>query len=269
MKGITIGIYKVTSPSGKVYIGQSWNLERRFIQYGAKHIKRQPKLYASIVKYGKEAHRFEIIHELPNDVGQDILDNYEQFYMDAYSNAGFDLMNVRGGGSRGKHSEESLKKMRGLLGQWMNGRKLSDETIKKRTEKQKGLKRSDVSKLKLRESKMGEKNPHYGKKPWNFGLKGWGAGRIASEETRRKIGDAHRGKVMSTEAKFKMSISRGHNPTVLGGSNPHAILNEEKVKSIRNAYVPHVKTMQMLADDYEVSLATIFGIIKRTTWKHI
>jgi len=58
----TIGIYKITSPSGKVYIGQSIDIELRFKQYSniLKSIG-QRKLYYSFKKYGINSHKFEIL----------------------------------------------------------------------------------------------------------------------------------------------------------------------------------------------------------------
>jgi group I intron endonuclease len=60
-----IGIYKITSPSGKIYIGQSKNLHRRQGDYNrySKKSCRQVKLMASINKYGWINHVFEIIEE--------------------------------------------------------------------------------------------------------------------------------------------------------------------------------------------------------------
>lgn len=58
-----IGIYKVTSPTNKTYVGQSINIEKRFKQYKRLDCKKQPKLYNSLVKHGVESHRFEIIEE--------------------------------------------------------------------------------------------------------------------------------------------------------------------------------------------------------------
>lgn len=45
-----IGIYKITSPSGKIYIGQSINIEKRWEKYQKyiENIKNQIKLYNSL-----------------------------------------------------------------------------------------------------------------------------------------------------------------------------------------------------------------------------
>ena len=61
----TIGIYKITSPRGKVYIGQSRCVRSRFTAYERVHqsIKSQVRLYSSLKKYGIGNHIFEIIEE--------------------------------------------------------------------------------------------------------------------------------------------------------------------------------------------------------------
>ena len=46
------GIYKITSPSGKIYIGQSKDINLRIIYYKNARCKCQQKLYYSILKYG-------------------------------------------------------------------------------------------------------------------------------------------------------------------------------------------------------------------------
>lgn len=58
-----IGIYKITSPSGNVYIGQSVDIDRRKNYYNGLHCKRQPKLYKSLKKYSFKKHYFDIIEE--------------------------------------------------------------------------------------------------------------------------------------------------------------------------------------------------------------
>jgi len=58
-----IGIYKITSPSGKIYIGQTMDVGKRKKSYEKLKCKGQPKLYNSLVKYGFSEHIFEIIEE--------------------------------------------------------------------------------------------------------------------------------------------------------------------------------------------------------------
>lgn len=58
-----VGIYKITNPKGKIYIGQSVDIGKRKYYYQTLHCKKQIMLYNSIKKYGWENHRFEIIEE--------------------------------------------------------------------------------------------------------------------------------------------------------------------------------------------------------------
>lgn len=106
-----VGIYKITSPSGRVYIGQSWNIKRRFLSYGWKGHNSQPYLISSFKKYGIKSHVFEVASILPNDVSQEILNNYEIYYWEQYKSCGFNMMNIREPGSKGKISTESKIKM--------------------------------------------------------------------------------------------------------------------------------------------------------------
>lgn len=124
-----IAIYKVTSPSGKLYIGQSWNIKKRFgDDYGNLNgCKPQKLLYRSFLKYGVKNHKFEVINEFPKDVSQSVLDAYELFCWQQYKESGAELLNIREPGSRGRHSEESKSKMSATK----MGKKHSNETIAK------------------------------------------------------------------------------------------------------------------------------------------
>jgi len=106
------GIYKLTSPSGKIYIGQSINCNKRFLTY-----KRMNKssigtvLYNSLMKYGFDSHEVKVIHELPEDVSQSTINEYEMYYINQYKSCGFNLLNQTEGGEGSigyKHTEQSL-----------------------------------------------------------------------------------------------------------------------------------------------------------------
>ena len=58
-----IGIYKITNPKGKIYIGQSIDIERRFKEYKKLQCNQSIKLFNSLKKYGIENHMFEILEE--------------------------------------------------------------------------------------------------------------------------------------------------------------------------------------------------------------
>lgn len=79
------GIYKITSPSGKIYIGQSVDIRNRIKQ----HIKycQNIILKRSFVKYGVTAHLFETLRIC--SVNE--LNKWEQFFQLFYLNCGYEL----------------------------------------------------------------------------------------------------------------------------------------------------------------------------------
>jgi len=109
IKMIKIGIYRILSPSGSVYIGQTWNYDQRIKHYKNKNCKTQPIVYNSLNKYGYENHVVEMIHELPKDVDQNILNEYEKLYILTYRNAKIRMMNIREGGEGGGKLSENTK----------------------------------------------------------------------------------------------------------------------------------------------------------------
>ena len=61
------GIYKITNPKGKIYIGQSTNIYNRWDDYRKNKCKGQVKLFNSLNKYGFDNHIFEILEECSMD----------------------------------------------------------------------------------------------------------------------------------------------------------------------------------------------------------
>jgi group I intron endonuclease len=105
-----VGVYKIQSPSGKVYIGQSWNIKKRISDHKRTMSNKHRKLNASFLKYGVNSHLFKVVHILPYDISQEDLNTYEVFYMELYRDCGVRLLNIKEGGNGfGKHSEETKK----------------------------------------------------------------------------------------------------------------------------------------------------------------
>lgn len=100
-----IGIYKITSNSGKTYIGQSVNIEERFIKYKRNDCKLQPRLYNSIKKHGIENHNFEIIEEC----SVELLNERERYWQDYYQVIGINGLNCRLTKSNDKSGEMSIE----------------------------------------------------------------------------------------------------------------------------------------------------------------
>lgn len=131
------GIYGITSPSGKIYIGQARKIRKRWSEH---RFPKNTYLQNSFNKHGFEQHLFNVLHELPSDVSQEVLDVYECFYIEQYREVGFHLLNLKEGGIAGKQSEEVKKKMSEILlgnQRWL-GRKHTEETKKLMGEKSKG-----------------------------------------------------------------------------------------------------------------------------------
>lgn len=84
-----VGIYKITSPSGKIYIGQSINIEVRLSRYKSKDCKSQTILYNSLNKYGVENHEFEIV----SLCYEEQLNEFERDFQDAYNVIGKNGLN--------------------------------------------------------------------------------------------------------------------------------------------------------------------------------
>lgn len=75
-----IGIYRITNPNGRIYIGQSINIERRFKEYKYLHCKESVKLYNSLKKHGVDNHSFEILQLCSVEE----LNNRERYFQDLF-----------------------------------------------------------------------------------------------------------------------------------------------------------------------------------------
>jgi group I intron endonuclease len=102
------GIYKITSPSNKIYIGQSKNIEKRWRDY--KHSKTQIRLKRSFEKHSLESHTFEILEECClEDLNK--RENYYQVYYDVLGENGLNCKISDINSKKYIFTEESKKKM--------------------------------------------------------------------------------------------------------------------------------------------------------------
>ena len=216
------GIYKITSPSGRVYVGQSVDIYGRWNLYKRLGCKRQIKLYNSLKKYGCDAHSFEIIEEcLPEQLNEREI--YRgNFYNVFNSKNGLNLREC--GGNHGKHSEETKQKLREfrhseetkkMLSKILTGKKRTEETKQKLRELaqkgitgRRGMTNSKEHSQKIRESLLGS---HH------------------SEETKQKIRLANLGKKHSEETKQKMREFRNSEETKKK-MREHRHTEESKIK---------------------------------------
>lgn len=110
-------VYKLTSPSGKVYIGQTTNWLKRVSYYSGCHCKNQHKLYHAIKKYGWVNFRVDLIERA---YFKEELDFLEALWIEMLGamdqSIGYNL--CTGGCTRGELSAESKAKYRAsVLGQ--------------------------------------------------------------------------------------------------------------------------------------------------------
>jgi len=171
-----IGIYKITNPKGKTYIGQSINIDRRWSEYNK--MKKEAigtKLYNSLKKYGPENHKFEIVEEC-NIEHLDEKETYWTLQTDSLYPNGLVL---KIGGTYGYMTEESKNKMKKP--------KHTTESKEKISKANKGKTKSDSFKSNLSKIKKGIK---------------------LSKSTCDKISKAKKGKPKHSEFgnKFKKSI---------------------------------------------------------------
>lgn len=180
-KDMSIGIYKITSPSGRIYIGQSKRIERRFRDYKLlRQCNKQILLYRSFSKYGVENHSFEILEICSIE----LLNNRERYWQEYYqsANGGLNCVYINSDDKKKEYSIESKKKMsinRTGDKNHMFGRKGKDNP-------QFGRKQSEEQRAKYSPKRKGVA------KPKGFGEKVAQANRtrVISEETRKKISDS-------------------------------------------------------------------------------
>jgi group I intron endonuclease len=101
-----VGIYKIASPTGKVYIGQSWDLNARRKAYSKAACKGQHLILNSLLKYGWENHKWEILLYLTDNTTQKWMDYWEISFISFYKDCGLELLNIKPGGFGGKLTEE-------------------------------------------------------------------------------------------------------------------------------------------------------------------
>lgn len=224
------GIYMWTSPSGKSYIGQSVNLQKRkcaFLRfgdiYGGQKINRARKKYNN-----KRYWKYKVLEYC--DI--DDLDEREEYYISLYNTMrkGY---NCESGGNENKIvSDESKQKM----SEAKKGNHLTEEQKRKMSEARKGENNpmwgkhfTKEQKRKMSESRKGENNPMYGKhlteehkSKLSEAMKGrycgekhpmWG--RHLTEEQKRKISEGMKGEKHPMYGKHltdehKRNISKAH-----------------------------------------------------------
>ena len=205
-----IGIYKITSPSGKIYIGQSVNILSRINKYKNAKCITQPIILKSILKYGWENHLFEIILECDKSELNEKERHYQELF-NCIGKNGLNCMLTNTSTKTGKARQETIDKLKGRklpesTRQKMRDRKTSDETKLKLSIASTGRIVSKETRDKISESNKGKKRT----KEYIDKMKQ----RVVSDKTKLKLSIANKGKKASDETKLKLSIAqKGKRPS--------------------------------------------------------
>jgi group I intron endonuclease len=200
-----VGIYKITNPKGKVYIGQSINIKKRFNRYikQYKHIFCQPKIVNSLKKHGPNNHVFEIIEECSIEQlnGKEIY--WKQYYLDKVNGDWKEVLfcNLHDNGG-GPLSEETKQK---ISSNKKNHPCYTQDWKDKISKSNKGRIQSEKEKEKRRIpkpegfgdkiSKIHKLNPPNKNKKFTI-------------EHKTKMSQSHKGKHLSEDTKNKISSSK-------------------------------------------------------------
>ena len=203
-------IYRYKSPSGKYYIGQTMEEENRKHKFISAKVYGGKKIDNARRKYGPKNFEYTVLVRVTGDDHKEIkdcLNTLEIGFIRMYDtiNNGYNLAEGGSGNHGCVRSEETRKKIsESLKGHppVNKGKPQSEETKKKISNSllgnipwNKGKKMSSEYKNKLSEA-------HKGQKSWNKGLKL--PSHITTDETRKKIGDANRGRTPYCKGKHRV-----------------------------------------------------------------
>ena len=210
--GVVYRIYNKIN--GKSYVGQTIHPKKRLYDH-LNGKSKTPAMHNAVQKYGKEAFQFQIIE---SDISYDNLDNREIYWIahfDSLKPNGYNLTEG-GGGTRGYSASAETKRKIG-------------EANKGKLSNRKGKPHSAETKRKISESNKGKPPPNKGKP-------------CSPEGTKRKIGEAHKGKQrkpLSTETKRKISAAnKGRTPWHKGKQGLYSENTLRKMSEAHKGRIP-------------------------------
>ena len=189
-----IGIYKITNPEGKIYIGQSIDIGRRFKEY--KRIQKKcagRKIIKSLMLFGVKNHTFEVIEECIIEQLHEREYYWKLLYKSVENGLNCDYFDNSGGPR-------------------------SEETKRRISEGAKGKKRSEYTKQKMRKPKTEEHKQNISKAKQNV-----------SQETKQKISESKKGKTPNRD--YKAWAKQQQKPVLQHDLEGNFIKEWESVKS--------------------------------------
>lgn len=230
---MTCGIYLLTNKiNGKVYVGQSVNIERRWREYRRKVSAAQRRLYRAFEKYGVSAFAFEVIEEC----APEHLDAYEDVYIRTFKatarDSGYNIRITASG--RGALSQETRQRLseskKGTPGAIAFG-KLNDA--------RRGVPMTEERRAKC--SRVG--------RPWTEEMRAKLSGRKRTTEFCLKMKELHKGKPKSEEHKKSLSaVNTNHDRDARIKAD---LAMGQTVKHIAEAEGVHVQSIYQILDRFE------------------
>lgn len=175
-----IGVYKITSPTNRVYVGSSVNMKERWASYRRMECDSQPRIFASLKKYGVDNHKFELITECSIEELLKLETYWGTVYNCLDRKAGLNISLPKDGEFYGGNSTEKKKRP-----------PVKPESIAKRLATMakmppivpwnKGIPWDEKTKAKLSASLKGRST--------------WNKGKTWSEESRRKMSESTMGAI--------------------------------------------------------------------------
>jgi len=207
-----IGIYKIVSPSGRTYIGQSTNIDKRKIDYNQNGcLKNQPKIYKSITKYGWENHTHEIIEECNIEQLNERETYWKQVELDKVNNDWSKVLFCglydTGGGPKSKEWKQNISNghptKKPIIQLSLEGAKINEYISINEAARQTGVKVGDISAC------------CNGKQKTAYGFK-W----IFKDENLRPLLKPRKVKVMTVEGSYNLSQKMKGNNYKTGKGKP-------------------------------------------------
>jgi len=252
---IIVGIYKIeNNVNGKMYIGQTRNIEERWDEhlYLLKNNRHSNNhLQNSWNKYGKNNFNFEVIKEC----NVEELNKEEIYYIGYFkTHNGKYGYNKTYGGEGSIPTEETREKMSA----WQRGRKLSKEHCENVSRGQKGKTISIETRKAMSDGRKGTKHSEETLAKMSKSAKG----HSVSEDSRRKIGEGNKGKIISSETRKNMSESKK------GEKHKGSKITESQVLIIIGLLLKGEGIVE-ISKKLDISKNSIQGIKYHQIWKHM